>query len=212
MTATLPAPAAPAAMLRIAIADDDRDVREFLQRFVPLLGHSVNSVATTGLELVDQVRQSPPDLIIADVKMPDMTGLEAVEAISRIAPVPVILVTGHAVPAWLEKAKDLGVMAYLVKPVTEHDLAPAIALARRHFEEVQALRKESAELKQALEERKLVERAKGAVTRRCAVNESEAYRRMRKVASNANRKMVDVAREILAAEEMFHRMETVDER
>ena len=210
MTATLPA--APAATLRIAIADDDQDVREFLQRFLPLLGHTVSSTAATGKELVEQCRESPPDLIIADVKMPDMTGLEAVEAIAKSAEVPVILVTGHAVPAWLEKAKDLGVMAYLVKPVTEHDLAPAIALARRHFEELQALRRESAELKQALEERKLIERAKGAVTRRCGVNENEAYRRMRKVASNANQKMVDVAREILAAEETFHLVEGTDER
>jgi response regulator NasT len=212
MTTTLPEPAAPAAALRIAIADDDRDVREFLQRFLPLLGHQVSSAATTGRELVEHCRRDPPDLIIADVKMPDMTGLEAVEAIARLAAVPVILVTGHAVPAWLEKAKDLGVMAYLVKPVTEHDLAPAIALARRHFDEMQALRRESAELKQALEERKLIERAKGAVTRRCALNEAEAYRRMRKMASNANRKMADVARDILSAEEAFHRVETVDER
>jgi len=209
MTATLPA--APAAALRIAIADDDQDVREFLQRFVPLLGHTISSVAATGRELVDQVRQAPPDLIIADVKMPDMTGLEAVEAIARLAEVPTILVTGHAVPAWLERAKDLGVMAYLVKPVTEHDLAPAITLARRHFEEIQALRRESAELKQALEERKVIERAKGAVTRRCGVNENEAYRRMRKVASNANRKMADVARDILAAEAVFAGLEAAGE-
>ncbi|MBO0697813.1 MAG: response regulator [Zavarzinella sp.] len=210
MTAT-PA-AAPAATLRVAIADDDQDVRDFLHRFIPLLGHAVSSVATTGRELVDQCRHSPPDLVIADVKMPDMTGLDAVEAIARFAQVPTILVTGHAVPAWLEKAKDLGVMAYLVKPVTEHDLAPAITLARRHFEEVQALRRESAELKQALEERKVIERAKGAVTRRCGVNESDAYRRMRRMASNANRKMADVAREILAAEETFHLLEAADER
>lgn len=204
--------AAPAATLRIAIADDDQDVRDFLVRFIPLLGHTVSSAAATGRELVEQCRQSPPDLVIADVKMPDMSGLEAVEAINKFLQVPTILVTGHAVPAWLEKAKELGVMAYLVKPVTEHDLAPAIALARRHFEEVQALRKESAELRQALEDRKVIERAKGAVGRRCGVNKNEAYRRMRKLASNANRKMVDVARDILAAEEVFHGLEVADER
>jgi response regulator NasT len=211
MTTATP-PAAPAATLRIAIADDDQDVRDFLERFLPMLGHKVTSSAATGRELVEHCRHNPPDLVIADVKMPDMTGLEAVEAISKSVQVPTILVTGHAVPAWLEKAKDLGVMAYLVKPVTEHDLAPAITLAKRHFEEVQALRRESAELRQALEDRKLIERAKGAVTRRCGVNESEAYRRMRKVASNANRKMVEVAREILAAEETFLTLEAGDER
>jgi two-component system, response regulator PdtaR len=211
MIATPPGPPA-AATLRIAIADDDRDVRDFLERFIPVLGQAVHSVAANGRELVEHVRQSLPDLILADVTMPDMSGLEAVEAIGKFATVPTILLTGHAVPAWLEKAKELGVMAYLVKPVMEHDLGPAIALARRHFDEVQALRKESADLKQALEDRKVVERAKGAVTRRVGVNENEAYQRMRKVASNANRKLVEVAREILGAEEMFHTLETLDER
>ena len=167
---------------------------------------------TTGRELVDHCRADAPDLIIADVKMPDMDGLEAVEAVNRVAPIPAILVTGHAVPAWLDKAKDLGVMAYLMKPVTEHDLAPAITLARRQFEEVQALRRESAELRQALEDRKVIERAKGAVGRRCAVPEDEAYRRMRVAASNANRKLVDVARQILGAEEVFHALEEPNRR
>jgi response regulator NasT len=212
LTAAPPALATAAGTLKIAIADDDRDVRDFLERFVPVLGHAVHSVSATGRELVDHCRRATPDLILADIKMPDMSGLDAVEAIAKFATVPTILLTGHAVPAWLDKAKELGVMAFLVKPVTEHDLAPAIALARRHFEEVQALRKESAELKQALEDRKLIERAKGAVTRRVGVNENEAYRRMRKLASNANRKMVEIAREILIAEETFHRLESLDER
>jgi len=213
MTTAPPTPATAAATpLRIAVADDDRDVRDFLERFLPLLGHQVHSVAKTGRELVDHCRTSPPDMIIADVKMPDMDGLEAVEAINQTAPIPAVLVTGHAVPAWLEKAKQVGVMAYLMKPVTEHDLAPAIALARRHFEEVQALRKESAELRQALEDRKVIERAKGAVGRRAGVPADEAYRRMRMVASNANRKLVDVARQILGAEEVFHTLEEPDRR
>jgi two-component system, response regulator PdtaR len=128
------------APLRIAVADDDRDVRDFLERFLSLLGYQVHSVAKTGRELVDHCRANTPDLVIADIKMPDMDGLEAVEAINGIAPIPAVLVTGHAVPAWLDRAKDLGVMAYLMKPVTEHDLAPVIALARRQFDTVQALK------------------------------------------------------------------------
>jgi two-component system, response regulator PdtaR len=204
MTATAP--------LRIAVADDDRDVREFLERFVPVLGHSLHSVARTGRELVENCQSAPPDLIIADVKMPDMTGLEAIEAVNRTTAVPAILVSGHAVPAWLDKARELGVMAYLMKPVTEHDLAPAIALARRQFEEVQSLRREAADLRQALEDRKVVERAKGAVTRRIGVAEDEAYRRLRKLASNHNRKLVDVAHQVLTAEEVFAALEHADQR
>jgi two-component system, response regulator PdtaR len=205
-------PPAPVAPLRIAVADDDQDVRDFLAQFLPLLGHQVHSVAKTGRELVDHCRPSPPDLIIADVNMPDMDGLEAIEAVNRFAAVPAVLVTGHAVPAWLERAKRAGVMAYLMKPVTEHDLAPAIALARRHFEELQALRKESAELRQALDDRKLIERAKGSVGRRVGLPEDEAYRRMRVLASNANRKLADVAKQILGAEEVFHGLEDADRR
>jgi response regulator NasT len=204
--------AAPAGPLRIAVADDDPDVRTFLEQFLPRLGHQVHSVAKTGRELVDHCRAGPPDLIIADVKMPDMDGLEAIEAVNRFAAVPAVLVSGHAVPAWLERAKRAGVMAYLMKPVTEHDLAPAIALARRHFEELQALRKESAELRQALDDRKLIERAKGSVGRRVGVPEDEAYRRMRTLASNANRKLADVAKQILGAEEVFHGLEEADRR
>jgi two-component system, response regulator PdtaR len=201
---TFPPPAPP---LRIAVADDDRDVREFLERFLPILGHGVHSVARTGRELLDHCRVNLPDMIIADVKMPDMDGLEAVEQVNRIAPVPAILVTGHSVPNWVDRAREIGVMAYLVKPVTEYDLAPAIALARRHFDDMQALRRESAELRQALEDRKVIERAKESVARRVGIPEAEAYRRMRRLASNENRKLIEVARQLLAAEDVFHALE-----
>src|SRR5258707_1187069 len=83
------------------------------------------------------------------------------------------------------------------------DLAPAIALARRHFDEMQALRRESADLRQALEDRKVIERAKEVVAHRVAIPEAEAYRRMRRLASNENRKLIEVARQLLAAEEVF---------
>jgi response regulator NasT len=203
MTSSPPAP------LRIAVADDDADTREFLEKFVPRLGHTVSSVARTGKELVEHCRRQPPDLIITDVKMPELSGLEAVEAVNRDAPVPAILLTGHSAPGWVEKARDIGVMAYLMKPVTEEDLAPAIALARRHFEEVRALRRESAELRQALEDRKLIERAKGAVGRRCGLGEADAYQRMRKLATSHSRKMVEVAQQVLAAEEAFRAIEEI---
>ena len=196
--------------LRIAVADDEADTRDFLERFIPTLGHAVSSVAADGRQLVEHCKAVPPDLIIADVKMPGMTGLEAIEAVNRRAAVPAILLTGHTDDLTVARARDAGVLAYLVKPVTEADLGPAITLARRHFEDLQALRKESADLRQSLEDRKVIERAKGAVTRRAGVSEGEAYLRMRKVASNANRKLVDVARQILTAEEVFHALEAVE--
>lgn len=198
---THPTPAAPG--LRIAVADDDQDVRDFLERYLPILGHTVHSVARTGRELVDHCRINHPDMIIADVRMPDMDGLEAIEAINRFAHAPAILITGHSTPTAIEKARLLGVMSYLVKPVTESDLAPAIALANRQFGELHSLRRETVELRQALEERKIVERAKEVVAHRVGVPESEAFRRMRRTASNANHKLIEVAKQVLAAEEVF---------
>lgn len=205
---TLPAAAAKA--LRIAVADDDKDVRDFLERYLPILGHSVHSVARTGRELIDHCRINHPDMIIADVRMPDMDGLEAIDAISRFAQAPAILITGHSTPTAIERARALGVMSYLVKPVTENDLAPAIALAHRQFGELSALRRESAELRQALEERKIVERAKEVVAQRVGVPEAEAFRRLRRTASNANRKLIDVARQVLTAEEVFQVLDRKD--
>jgi two-component system, response regulator PdtaR len=195
--------ATPGNLLRIAIADDDQDVRDFLERYLPILGYAVHSVARTGRELIDHCRINHPDMVVADMRMPDMDGLEAIEAINRFAQAPAILITGHSTPTAIEKARSLGVMSYLVKPVTESDLAPAIALAHRQFGEMHALRKEATELRQALEERKIVERAKEVVARRVGVPESEAFRRMRRTASNANRKLIDVARQVLTAEEVF---------
>ena len=193
--------------LRIAVADDDADMRLFLERFIPLLGHKLSSVASTGAELVEQCRAAVPDLIVTDVKMPGLSGLEAVEAVSQFAAVPSILLTGHPDRAVTERLRDRGVMAYLVKPVTEDDLAPAIALAHQQFVEVRQLRKEAAELRQSLEDRKLIERAKGAVTRRVGLAEADAYTRLRRLATNSNRRLAEIAQQVLAAEDVFRTIE-----
>src|SRR3954453_18695573 len=93
--------------LRIAVADDDRDIRDFLARFIPLLGHVVHSVSANGRALMEACRADPPDMIIADIQMPDMSGLEAIEAICRRTPVPAVLISGHAVPEWLDRARAI---------------------------------------------------------------------------------------------------------
>lgn len=199
-----------AAQLRIAVADDEVDMRQFLERFIPHLGHVVSSVAATGRQLVEHCRTAAPDLIITDVKMPEMSGLEAVEAVGRFASIPSILLTAHSDERNVARARELGVMAYLVKPITERHLAPAIVLARRHFEEAQRLRAEAAELRQALEDRKLIERAKGVLTHRSGLSEETAYQRMRRLATSSNRKLVDIARQVLQAEEMLRAVEVAD--
>ena len=113
--------------MRIAVADDEADMREYFTKILPRMGHEVVAVASTGAELVEMCRVTAPDLIITDIKMPDMDGLEAVEAISRDHPVPVILITGYQDHAHKERANREYVRSYLLKPIKRADLEAAIA-------------------------------------------------------------------------------------
>ena len=194
--------------LRIAVADDEADTREYLKELLPRLGHEVVAVGS-GRELVDLCRASAPDLIITDIRMPDLSGIEAAHAVNREREVPVILITGHHEAEQLARAGIDHVMAYLVKPIDAEQLKATITLAVLRFQHYQALRKEAADLRQALEDRKVIERAKGAVVQRVGVPEAEAFRRLRKHASDHNLKLVEVAKRILAAEEVFHALDQV---
>jgi YesN/AraC family two-component response regulator len=113
--------------LRIAVADDEPDMREYLGRILPLLGHDVVGIASTGAGLVDVCRRVSPDAIITDIKMPDMDGLDAVRAIQAECPAAVIVVTGYQDRAHRMRALDLHVSAYLLKPVKRGDLEQALA-------------------------------------------------------------------------------------
>jgi response regulator NasT len=193
--------------LRIAVADDEVDMRDFLERFLPVLGHQVISVADSGRQLVEHCQRNRPDLIITDIKMPDMDGIEAVNQICRDDPVPVILLSAYHDPETARRAEGENILGYLVKPVTEKDLGPAISLAAQRFEQFRVLRKEAADLRRTLEDRKSIERAKGIVLKRMELDESEAFRRMQKLASNKNWKLIEVARMIQSAEEVFQLLE-----
>jgi response regulator NasT len=150
-------------LLRIAIADDELDMRDYFQQILPLLGHQVISVARNGRELVELCATTRPDLVITDIKMPDMDGIEAAARIYKSAPAPVILVSAYHDPEYIARAEADHVLAYLVKPIKQADLEPAIGIAMRRFEQFQELRKETADLKQALEDRKIIEKAEGVL-------------------------------------------------
>jgi response regulator NasT len=187
--------------LRVAVADDERDMRDFFREFLPPLGHTVVGTAATGAELVALCRAEKPELVITDIKMPDMDGIDAAAAVCRDHAVPVILVSAFHERELLERAEAEHVLAYLVKPIKAADLVPAIGIALRRFEQFQALRREADDLRQALEDRKVIERAKGVLMKRAGLDEAEAFRRMQKLASEKSRKLVDIAAAILTAEE-----------
>jgi response regulator NasT len=189
--------------LRIAVADDEHDMRDYFQTILPVLGHEVVGASSNGRALVESCRVLKPDLVITDIKMPDMDGIDAATEIYRRGPIPVILVSAYHDAEFIRRAEADHILAYLVKPIKQSDLEPAIALAMRRFEQFQALRKEASDLKQALEDRKTIERAKGILMKKANLSENEAFRRLQKLASDKNRKLVDIAQTILTAEEAY---------
>ena len=187
--------------LKIAVADDELDMRDYFQQILPLLGHQVVGVAKNGRELRGPMPRPRPDLVITDIKMPDMDGIDAATQIYRRAAVPVILVSAYHDPEFIQRTEADHIMAYLVKPIKQADLEPAIGIAMRRFEQFQALRKETSDLKQALEDRKVIEKAKGILMKKAQLDEHDAFRRLQKLASDKNRKLIDIAHIILTAEE-----------
>ncbi len=187
--------------LRIAVADDEIDMQEYYQTMLPMLGHEVVAACSNGTDLVRKCQELHPDLVITDIKMPDMDGIDAAAKIYQAEPLPIILVSAYHDPETIRRAEADHVLAYLLKPMKQHDLEPAIAIAMRRFEQFQTLRQETVNLRQALEDRKLIERAKGILMKKAELDEHTAFRRLQKLASDKNKKLVEIAQMILTAEE-----------
>ncbi|MCY2964430.1 MAG: response regulator [Planctomycetota bacterium] len=187
--------------LKIAVADDEVDMRDYFQKMLPLLGHQVVSAASTGRELLDNCRRNPPDLVITDIKMPELDGIDAAVELYKIHPLPVILVSAYHDVQLIERAESDHVMAYLVKPIKQADLEPAIGLAIHRFSQFQALRKEANDLRQALSDRKIIERAKGVLMSRAGMSEPDSFKRLQKLASEKNKKLIEIATMIVTTEE-----------
>src|SRR5262245_43936914 len=187
--------------LRIIIADDEPDMRDYFKKILPRLGHQVVAAAETGRELVERCLALHPDLVITDIKMPELDGIDAAAVLYQEWPLPVILVSAYHDAELIRRAESDHIMGYLVKPIKQADLEPVIALALRRFEQFQALRQEAADLRQALEDRKVIERAKGILMKRARLDEQDAFRRLQRLASDKNLKLVEVSRAIVTAEE-----------
>jgi response regulator NasT len=189
--------------LRILIADDESLRVMSLRGQLETLGHKVVAEASNGKEAVRLAEELRPDLAILDIKMPEMDGIEAARQITAVRPIPIILLTAYSERELAERAASANVSAYLMKPVSEQDLLPAIALAVSRFKEFQALHQEVDDLREALETRKLVERAKGILMRRLNLTEEEAFRRMQRRSQNENKKLAEIAQAIITADGML---------
>jgi two-component system, response regulator PdtaR len=180
--------------LRIVVADDEPDMRDYFRKILPRLGHTVVGAAETGTDLIVQCHTHQPDLVITDIKMPDLDGIDAAMTIYEERPVPVILVSAYSDARLIERAGADHIMAYLVKPIKQADLGPAIGLALRRFEQFEELRREAADMRQALEDRKIIEQAKGILMKELGLSEVDAFRRLQKTASAKNLKLIELAR------------------
>jgi response regulator NasT len=189
--------------LRVLIADDEAIRLMSLRRQLQALGMELVGEATTGREAVRLAEETRPDLAILDIKMPDGDGIAAARAITTTRPIPIILLTAYSDPPLIERAAAAGVFAYLVKPVGEEDLLPAVLTARARFKEFQELRKEVTTLTEALEARKMIERAKGILMDRLKISEAEAFRRMQIQSQRENRRLVEIARAIVTTHSML---------
>ena len=185
--------------LRIVIADNESIIRMDLKEMLEEAGHTVVGEAVNGQKAVELAKKYRPDLVIMDVKMPNMDGITAAKLISAEKLAPVLLLTAFSQKEIVEKAKESGVLAYLVEPVKEANLFPAIEIALSRFGEMQELEKELEDLKHSLETRKILDRAKGILMDAHHLNESEAFRRIQQYSMAKRISIREVAEAIIHA-------------
>jgi two-component system, response regulator PdtaR len=184
--------------MRILIAEDETIIRLDLRATLEAAGFEVCAEARNGEEAVELARAERPDLAILDVKMPKLDGIEAARRILAERPIPVVMLTAFDQGELVSRAVEAGVFGYLVKPFRESDLLPAIHAARARHAELEALREEAESLAEALESRKVVERAKGLLMEREGLSEQEAFARLRRASQTSSRPLKVVAEAVVA--------------
>ncbi|MGH2550701.1 MAG: ANTAR domain-containing response regulator, partial [Thermomicrobiales bacterium] len=187
---------------RIIIADDESLIRLDLREMLIALNYDVIAEVGDGRTAIDLAKKLRPDLVIMDIKMPEVDGIAAAGELTREKIAPVVLLTAYSDQALVEQAKEAGVVGYIVKPFREAELMPVIEVAMARFDEFVALEQEIGSMKEALESRKVVERAKGILMEVHGLRESEAFHRIRRTSMDSRKSMKEVAEAILLTHEM----------
>ncbi|MFE7131412.1 ANTAR domain-containing response regulator [Streptomyces sp. NPDC057638] len=182
---------------RVVIAEDEALIRLDLKEMLEEEGYAVVGEAGDGQRAIELAREHRPDLVILDVKMPVLDGISAAEKIAEESIAPVLMLTAFSQRDLVERARDAGAMAYLVKPFSKTDVVPAIEMAVSRFTELKALEKEVADLSQRLETRKLVDRAKSILQTEYGLTEPAAFRWIQKTSMDRRLSMREVAEAVI---------------
>ncbi|MFF0831158.1 ANTAR domain-containing response regulator [Brevibacillus sp. NPDC003359] len=186
---------------KIMVVDDEPIIRMDLREMLENEGYLVVAEAKNGEEAVEQAHRHKPDLIIMDVKMPVLNGIKASSIIRSFSDSSILLLTAYSQKELVQDARKAGVTAYLVKPVSEDDLIPAVEIALSQKEKVVSLKKDINDLKQKIEDRKAVEKAKGKLMSALSMEEDAAYKWMQQVSMQRRMPLVKLAEEILSGEQ-----------
>lgn len=187
---------------RIIIADDESLIRMDLREMLTNQGYLVVGEVGDGRSAVNLARELRPDIVIMDIKMPDMDGIEAAQILTQERVAPVLLLSAYSQRDLVQRARKAGVAGYMVKPFRESDLTPAIEVALARFSEFRAMEREVESLEDALETRKLVDRAKGILMDTQGLNETEAFRKVQRMSMNNRKPMRQVAEAIILAHQV----------
>lgn len=186
--------------LRILIAEDESVTVLSLKKILEQMGHRVVAIARDGKEAIRKAEEVQPDLILMDIKMSELNGIEAAENILKKRPTPVIILTAYSEKSFIERVSDVGISTYLVKPVNKEDLKPAITLAIDRFKERQSLASAVSIMRETLENRKVIEKAKWIFVKQYQISEEEAHRKLQQLSRERNVKMVEIAKLIISGD------------
>jgi response regulator NasT len=184
--------------MRILLAEDETIIRLDLRGLLERAGHEVVAEARDGEEAVSLARELEPDLAVMDVKMPRVDGIEAARRMLEERPIPIVMLTAFGQRELVERAAEVGVYGYLVKPFREQDVVPAIETARARHAELLEVRAEADSLQEALVARKAIERAKGLLMQKESLSEADAFARLRKASQVSGRPLVVIAEAVIA--------------
>ncbi len=186
-------------ILRIVIADDEPIIRLDLKKMLEDCGYEVIGEAADGARAVELARTLKPDVVLLDIKMPEMDGIDAAKIITDEKIAPVLLLTAYSQLDLVSRAKDAGVYSYLVKPFKEADLMPQIEVAAARWDAFSRIEEQAADLEDKLETRKVVDRAKGILMDQYGLKEQEAFRRIQVQSMNTRKSMREIAEAIIIA-------------